>query len=71
MKDWDKNYVKHMGSKGTFGEMNTLHMTAMKPLTELIEANLNFHNLELMISKPNNPTPVPAFRTQALEEKFC
>ena len=46
LKDWDKNYVKHMGNKGTYAEMNTLHTAAMKPLTELIEANLNFHNLE-------------------------
>ena len=46
LKDWDKHYVKHSGSKGTSGEMNTLHMSAMKPLTELIDANLNFHNLE-------------------------
>jgi hypothetical protein len=60
-----------MGSKGTYAEMNTLHMTAMKPLNELIEANLNFHNLEVMIARPNNPIPVPEFRRQALEEKFC
>jgi hypothetical protein len=46
LKDWDKYYVKHSGSKGCTGEMNTLHMSAMKPLNELIEANLNFHNLE-------------------------
>ena len=24
-----------------------------------------------MIAKPNNPIPVPEFRRQALEEKFC
>ena len=58
-----------MGSKGTYAEMNNLHMSAMKPLSELIEANLNFHNLEVMIAKPNNPIPV--FRLMALEEKFC
>lgn len=46
LKEWDKFYVKHSGNKGTTGEMNTLHMSAMKPLSELIEANLNFHNLE-------------------------
>jgi len=46
LKDWDKYYVKHSGSKGCTGEMNTLHMSAMKPLNELIAANLNYHNLE-------------------------
>ena len=71
MKEWDKCYVKHMGSKGTYAEMNTLHMSAMKPLSELIEANLNFHNLENMIANKNNNIPVPVFRLQALEEKFC
>ena len=71
LKDWDKNYVKHMGNKGTYGEMNNLHMSAMKPLSELIEANMNFHNLEIMIAKPNNPIPIPDFRRLALEEKFC
>ena len=58
-----------MGKKGTYEEMNTLHMSAMKPLNELIEANLNFHNLEVMIAKSNNP--IPGFRLDALEEKFC
>ena len=71
LKDWDKNYVKHMGNKGQYSEMNNLHMSAMKPLSELIEANLNFHNLEIMIAKPNNPLPIPDFRRLALEEKFC
>ena len=71
LKDWDKNYVKHMGAKGTYKEMNELHMNAMKPLSELVESNFNFHNLENMIAKPNNPVPVPDFRRQALEEKFC
>ena len=51
--------------------MNTLHMSAMKPLNELIEANLNFHNLEQMIIKGNNGIAVPDFRKGALEEMFC
>ena len=71
LKDWDKYYVKHSGSKGCTGEMNTLHMSAMKPLNELIEANLNFHNLEQMIIKGNNGIAVPDFRKGALEEMFC
>jgi len=60
-----------MGSKGTYTEMNALHMAAMKPLSELMESNLNFHNLEVMINKQNKDLPVPEFRRQALEEKFC
>ena len=71
LKDWDKYYVKHSGSKGTTKEMNDLHMTAMKPLTELIDANLNYHNLELMIKSGNNGIAVPDFRKGALEEMFC
>lgn len=51
--------------------MNELHMAAMNPLNELITANENFHNLEVMIAKPGNPIPVPEFRLLALEEKFC
>jgi hypothetical protein len=70
-KDWDKNYCKHMSKKGTYEEMNTLHMAAMKPLVELVEANLNFHNLEKMISNVKNEIPVPQFRYSALEAKFC
>ena len=29
-KEWDKLYVKH--AKSVYPEMNTIHMTAMKPL---------------------------------------
>lgn len=71
LKDWDKYYVKHSGSKGCTGEMNTLHMSAMKPLNELIAANLNYHNLEQMVVKGNNGISVPDFRRNALEEQFC
>ena len=74
LKEWDKLYVKHSSKKGTYEEMNTLHMSAMKPLTELIEANKNFHHLELMIyarKKKGDNLPIPQFRYNALEEKFC
>ena len=59
LKDWDKLYVKHSSKKGTYEEMNTLHTTAMKPLYELVEANLNFHNLELMMKNVKNEIPIP------------
>ena len=39
LKEFDKNYVKHMGSKGAYSEMNSLHVTAMKPLVLLTAAN--------------------------------
>ncbi len=44
LKDYDKLYLKHI--KGGHVEMNTIHMTAMKPLTNLLESNLNFYYLE-------------------------
>jgi len=65
LKEWDKLYMKHM--KTTYIEMNTIHMAAMKPLTELLESNLNFHYLELIEKKKE----VPSFRHEALEEKFA
>ena len=60
-----------MSSKGGYNEMNGIHMAGMKPLTELIDANKNFHNLEKMITSKNNAIPVPDFRHAALEEEFC
>jgi hypothetical protein len=42
-------------------------MSAFKPLTEVWEANLNFHHLNEMIRKG---TKVPEFRFEALEEQF-
>mgnify|MGYP001211618623 CR=1 FL=1 len=45
-KEWDKLYVKHI--KGTYPEMNGHHTKAMLPLANLVEANVNFHNLENM-----------------------
>lgn len=47
--------------------MNQIHMTAMKPITNLLESNLNLHYLELIEKKKD----VPSFRHEALEEKFC
>jgi hypothetical protein len=68
LKEWDVAYVKH--AKNTFPEMNDkVHMVAMKPLTNLINANLNFTNLEKMIAKDKKS--VPEFRHKALEEEFC
>jgi hypothetical protein len=66
MKEFDKEYVKHI--KGGHPEMNTIHTAAMKPLTDLLESNLNFHYLELIEKKKPN---IPKFRHEALETKFC
>lgn len=65
LKEFDKMYLKHI--KNGYIEMNNIHMTAMKPLTNLLESNLNFHYLELIEKKKE----VPSFRHEALEEKFC
>jgi hypothetical protein len=64
LKEWDKIYLKHI--KSGYIEMNAIHMAAMKPLTNLLESNLNFHYLELIEKKKE----VPSFRHEALEEKF-
>eukprot|EP00347_Sterkiella_histriomuscorum_P002631 403367399 len=64
LKEFDKMYLKHI--KNGYIEMNQIHMTAMKPLTNLLESNLNFHYLELIEKKKE----VPSFRHEALEEKF-
>lgn len=65
LKEWEKLYMKHI--KSGFVEMNHIHMTAMRPLTDLLESNLNFHYLELIEKKKD----VAKFRHEALEEKFC
>ena len=44
LKEWDKAYIKHI--KTSFVEMNAIHMSAMKPLTDILESNLNLHFLE-------------------------
>ena len=64
LKEWDKVYMKHI--KGSYSEMAQLHASAMKPLSLLIEANLNFYKLENM-----KKDDVPDFRYIALEEQFC
>lgn len=69
LKEWDKVYAKHSSSKGSYKEMAECHSRAMKPLTEMIEANHNFQNLEKMIAAPKSE--VPEFRHLALEEQFC
>jgi hypothetical protein len=65
LKEWDKLYTKHI--KSGFVEMNAIHTTAMRPLIELLESNLNLHHLELLMKKKD----VPTFRFDALEEKFA
>ena len=68
-KEWDKNYVKH--SKSIYPEMNAIHMSAMKPLQQLIDSNYNFHCLEqMMASKDYKTLQPPTFRFDALEEEF-
>lgn len=44
LKEFDAMYMKHL--KQGYPEMNAIHMAAMKPLTDLLESNLNFHYLE-------------------------
>lgn len=67
-KEWDKFYVKHSSNKGCYSEINDIHEKAMKPLTDLITANLNFHRLENMVKAKME---VPEFRHKALEVEFC
>lgn len=47
LKKFETQYNKHM--KTTYKDMSAIHATAMGPLTKLLEANKNFHELELMI----------------------
>ncbi len=65
LKEWDKMYLKHQ--KTINPEVLAIHMQAFKPLTEMWEANLNFHHINEMIRKG---TKVPEFRFAALEEQF-
>jgi hypothetical protein len=48
--------------------MSAIHATAMKPLTQLLDSNLNFHKLELMMQQKID---VDEFRYNALESEFC
>ena len=65
LKDWDKMYVKHQ--KSINPEVLDIHMKAFKPLTEMWEANLKFHQICEMMRKN---IKVPDFRFDALEEQF-
>lgn len=65
LKEWDRLYMKHM--KSGYVEMSAIHSKAMKPLTDLLESNLNFTYLEKQMKKKE----VPKFRFEALETKFC
>lgn len=65
LKEFDKLYVKHI--KSGYILQNEIHMTAMKPLVNLLESNENFHFLEEIEKKKE----VPKFRHEALETKFC
>ena len=58
--------MKHV--KGSYAEMAEYHAKCMKPLMDLINANLNYHRLENMIKAKHE---VPEFRNAALEEEFC
>jgi hypothetical protein len=44
LKEFDKLYTKHI--KSGYVEMNGIHTSAMKPLTDLLESNLNLHFIE-------------------------
>jgi len=37
LKEWDKLYTKHI--KSGYVEMNAIHTSGMKPLTDLLESN--------------------------------
>jgi len=67
LKEFEKLYLKHI--KSGYVEMNAIHMNAMKPLVNLMESNLNFHFFELLDKKSKEP--LPRFRHDALETKFC
>lgn len=65
LKDFDKQYVKHI--KSGYIEMNNIHMTAMRPLLDIMSSNFNLNALELLEKKN---TDLPTFRREALQEKF-
>lgn len=65
LKAFETLYNKHI--KTTYKDMSVIHATAMSPLTKLLEANLNFYQLEQMIARGED---VPDFRYNALETEF-
>ena len=48
--------------------MGKIHTQAMQPLVNLMESNLEYHQLQCMEKKGYS---VPKFRHEALETKFC
>ena len=69
LKKWDQLYVKH--AKTTYNEMKNIHVTAMKPLTNLMVSNSSLARLEMMLENKNTANDIPAFRARALEDQFC
>jgi len=65
LKKFETMYNKHI--KTSYKEMSVVHATAMSPLTKLLDANVNFHQLELMKERGDD---VPDFRYNALETEF-
>lgn len=66
LKEWDKVYMKHI--KTAYPEMSALHLKAMQPLSSLVQSNLEFHYLEMMLNNKKEYPDVPEFRYLALEE---
>lgn len=51
LKNFDKMYVTHIKKNGNHDFLQAnIHNVAFKPLTDLLEKNYNFHQLELMIN---------------------
>ena len=44
LKEFDKMYVKHI--KSGFVEMNAIHLSAMRPLIDMMTSNYNLNALE-------------------------
>ena len=65
LKAFEKQYQKHV--KKTHPDVNTIIITAITPLMNLLESNYNFHKLEELMKKK---IEIPPFRYKALEDKF-
>ena len=50
--------------------MNNIHMSAMKPVTNMINSNLNLERRE-KLKAVDKDGEIPLFRAKALEEQFC
>lgn len=69
LKEWEKQYNKHVKKKGPHDQMfEEIQTVAMKPLTTLLAKNYFFGQLEEMIKRKEE---VPEFRYSALEQEFC